>query len=88
MSVYVNPMTSYSAFLSAGSVIELTKAVCDERIKNGFAIVRPPGHHAEPHQMMGFSFFNNVSIAAKWAQNNYPQTIKRVLILDWDVHHG
>ncbi|TIB63366.1 hypothetical protein E3P77_03550 [Wallemia ichthyophaga] len=88
MSVYVNPMTSYAALLSAGSLLELTKAVCDERIRNGFAIIRPPGHHAEPEQMMGFSFFNNASIAARWAQKNYPNSIKKVLILDWDVHHG
>lgn len=83
MSVYVNPMTSYAALLSAGSLLELTKAVCDERIRNGFAIIRPPGHHAEPEQMMGFSFFNNASIAARWAQKSYPNSIKKVLIFDW-----
>ncbi|TIB72579.1 hypothetical protein E3Q23_03361 [Wallemia mellicola] len=80
MSIYVNPMTTYAALLSAGSLLELTKAVCDERIRNGFAIVRPPGHHAEPEQMMGFSFFNNASIAARWAQKNYPNSVKRPLL--------
>ncbi|TIA86270.1 hypothetical protein E3P99_03736 [Wallemia hederae] len=77
MSVYVNPMTSYAALLSAGSLLELTKAVCEERIRNGFAIIRPPGHHAEPEQMMGFSFFNNASIAARWAQKTYPNSIRK-----------
>lgn len=88
LSLYVHPSSYTCARLSAGGVIELTKAVIERQIRNGFAIVRPPGHHAEPDQMMGFCFFNNIAITARWARETYPDTIRRVLILDWDVHHG
>ena len=84
-SVYVNSFTSDCASIAVGSVIELTKAVIEDRIQNGFAIVRPPGHHAEPEQMMGFSFFNNAAVAARWAITTYPKKVRRVLILDWLV---
>ncbi|TIA72276.1 hypothetical protein E3P91_02138 [Wallemia ichthyophaga] len=86
-SIFVNPFTSDCALLAAGSLIELTKAVLDGLIQNGFAIVRPPGHHAEPEHAMGFSFYNNAAVAARWAITSY-NTIRKVLILDWDVHHG
>ena len=70
--------------LAVGSVVELTKAVVEGRIQNGFAIVRPPGHHAEPEHAMGFSFYNNAAVAARWAMSTYTR-IKKVLILDWWV---
>jgi len=60
--------------------------VCKGELDNGFAFVRPPGHHAEKDEMMGFCLFNNVAIAAKYAQVHLG--VKKVLILDWDVHHG
>ena len=55
-------------------------------LRNGFAIVRPPGHHACESRAMGFCFFNNVAIAAKVLKQRY--SAKRILIVDWDVHHG
>ena len=57
-----------------------------ERIRNAFCAVRPPGHHALKDRAMGFCFFNNVAIAAKYIQNKHH--LARVLIVDWDVHHG
>jgi acetoin utilization deacetylase AcuC-like enzyme len=61
-------------------------AVFKKKAANAFAAVRPPGHHARPNQGMGFCIFNNVAIAARYAQRKYG--IERVMIADWDVHHG
>jgi acetoin utilization deacetylase AcuC-like enzyme len=72
--------------LAAGGVLTAVEAVADGDVDNSFAIVRPPGHHARPDNAMGFCFFNNVAIAAKWLIEN--RGLDRVLILDWDVHHG
>ncbi|WFD33683.1 histone deacetylase [Malassezia cuniculi] len=90
-SLYLNNNSMISARLSLGSVIELSDAVASRRIRNGFAVVRPPGHHAEPDRGMGFCMFNNVAVAARWLQQKYtdgPNKVKRIMILDWDVHHG
>lgn len=87
-SVYVNNLTWLSAILSAGGAIEATKAVVAGQVRNSIAIIRPPGHHAEHDTPGGFCFFNNVCIAARIAQRDYPDTVRKVLILDWDVHHG
>ncbi|RSH94679.1 Histone deacetylase hda1 [Saitozyma podzolica] len=65
---------------------EQLSLVCKGEVRNAFAIVRPPGHHAEPDEHMGFCFFNNVAVAAKEVQRQ--GLAKKVLILDWDVHHG
>ncbi|EMD37432.1 hypothetical protein CERSUDRAFT_83190 [Gelatoporia subvermispora B] len=86
LSLYVHPSTPYCAQLSCGGVIEAALAVARGDVQKSFAIVRPPGHHAEPDEHMGFCFFNNVSIATKVVQLRTP--IKKVMILDWDVHHG
>ena len=64
-----------------GSVIETAVAVMTGVSKNGFAVVRPPGHHAEPNQPMGFCFFNSVAIAAKVLKTQLH--VRRILILDW-----
>jgi histone deacetylase 6 len=80
-SLYVSPQTTESALLSCGGVIEASLAVARGDLKKTFAIVRPPGHHAEPDRPMGFCFFNNVAVAARVVQQLTP--IKRILILDW-----
>ena len=78
--------TWMTAALAAGGVLTAVEAVIDGEADNAFAIVRPPGHHALPDRAMGFCFFNNVAIAAKWLLGR--RGLSRVLILDWDVHHG
>ena len=78
---------SYEAALfAAGGLLELIKAVMEGRLPNGIALVRPPGHHAERNQAMGFCLFNNVAIGAYYALQTY--SLQRILIVDWDVHHG
>ena len=76
--------TCNAARMAAGCVIELAEKVAFGEVRNGFAFVRPPGHHALPNQAMAFCYFNNVALAAKTlvAKN------KKVLIVDWDIHHG
>ncbi|KAJ8258188.1 hypothetical protein GJAV_G00194170 [Gymnothorax javanicus] len=78
--------TSTSARMAAGSVTELAFRVAKGELKNGFAVVRPPGHHADPSFPMGFCFFNSVAIAAKQLQQKL--SVSKILIVDWDVHHG
>lgn len=87
-SLYVGAMSYEAALLSAGGAIETCKAVASGQLKNAFAIIRPPGHHAEYDSPMGFCLFNNVPIAAKVCQLEYPTACRKILILDWDVHHG
>ena len=74
------------ARLAAGGVMAAVDAVLGGQVRNAFAPVRPPGHHAEPSRGMGFCIYNNVAIAARHAQASHG--IERVLIVDWDVHHG
>lgn len=81
LSLYVCPMTTHAAKLSCGGVIDATLAVAKGELQKTFAIVRPPGHHAEPEEHMGFCFFNNVAVAVRVVQQLTP--IKRILILDW-----
>ncbi|HYB92293.1 MAG TPA: histone deacetylase [Candidatus Binataceae bacterium] len=78
--------TYRTALLAAGGVLTAVEATLDGGADNAFAIVRPPGHHALPGRAMGFCFFNNVAIAAAWLQKK--RGLKRVMIVDWDVHHG
>ncbi|KAH9434458.1 hypothetical protein MCOR02_006462 [Pyricularia oryzae] len=87
-SVYVGSLTFEASLISAGGAIETCKSIVSGQIKNGFAVIRPPGHHAEQDSAMGFCIFNNVPIAAKVCQAEYPEICQKVLILDWDVHHG
>ncbi|KAI8624593.1 histone deacetylase [Xylariaceae sp. FL1651] len=87
-SLYVGGMSYEAALLSAGGCIETCKNVAAGHVKNAFAVIRPPGHHAEYDSAMGFCLFNNVPIGAKVCQNEYPETCRKVFILDWDVHHG
>jgi len=80
-SLYVCPSTPLAARLSCGGVIEAALAVARGEVKKSFAIVRPPGHHSEPLESMGFCFFNNVAVATRVVQ--YTTTLKRIMILDW-----
>lgn len=75
-----------AALLAAGGLLELVKAAITGRIDSGLALVRPPGHHAEANRSMGFCLFNNVAVAAEYALADLG--VERVLILDWDLHHG
>lgn len=81
ISLYISPATTRAARLSCGGVIEAALAVARGELKKTFAIVRPPGHHAEPEEHMGFCFFNNVAVATRVVQQLTP--VKKVLILDW-----
>jgi histone deacetylase 6 len=87
-SLYVGSMSYPVALLSAGGAIDTCKHVVEGQVKNAFAVIRPPGHHAEFDAPMGFCFFNNVPVAVKVCQQDYPDACRKVLILDWDVHHG
>ena len=75
-----------SALRAAGAVIDGIERLDRDEIDNGFCLVRPPGHHAERDQAMGFCLFNNVAIGARWARKRLGY--ERVMIVDWDVHHG
>src|SRR5581483_4499768 len=75
-----------AAEFAAGGVLNAVDAVMQGKVKNAFAAVRPPGHHATPSRGMGFCIYNNVAIAARYAQKKHG--LERVLIADWDVHHG
>ena len=78
---------SYDAALAAvGGVLAAVDAVMDGKIRNAFCAVRPPGHHALREKAMGFCLFNNVAVAARHLLNKHK--LARVLIIDWDVHHG
>jgi acetoin utilization deacetylase AcuC-like enzyme len=83
---YVSQASFEVARLAAGGAIDLARAVASGRVHTGLAAVRPPGHHAEAGRPMGFCLFNNVAIAARALQAE--DGVGRVLIFDWDVHHG
>ncbi|BFZ01040.1 hypothetical protein BsWGS_04077 [Bradybaena similaris] len=85
-TVWNEVYTATAARTAAGCVIELACRVAAGDLKNGFAVVRPPGHHAEQDTPMGFCYFNSVAIAAKQLKEKLQ--LQRILIVDWDVHHG
>jgi acetoin utilization deacetylase AcuC-like enzyme len=82
----ISPKSLEVALDAAGGLMNCVDAVFEGKAANVFCAVRPPGHHARPSQGMGFCIFNNVAIAARYAQRKHG--IGRVLIADWDVHHG
>eukprot|EP00472_Partenskyella_glossopodia_P007590 CAMPEP_0197539420 /NCGR_PEP_ID=MMETSP1318-20131121/62648_1 /TAXON_ID=552666 /ORGANISM="Partenskyella glossopodia, Strain RCC365" /LENGTH=610 /DNA_ID=CAMNT_0043098139 /DNA_START=561 /DNA_END=2393 /DNA_ORIENTATION=+ len=84
---YFNDYSFKAASLSCGGLLELTSQVVQGKLKNGFAIIRPPGHHAEKCKAMGFCLFNHIAITAKLMRQRY-DSVQRILIVDWDVHHG
>ncbi len=75
-----------AALHAAGGAVAVVDALLDERVGRAASLHRPPGHHCETAQPMGFCLFNNVAVAARHARDRYG--VERVLILDWDVHHG
>ena len=82
----VSKLSFAVARLAVGGVLKAVDAVMEGSLDNAFAAIRPPGHHAERDGAMGFCLFNNVAIAARYLQQNWH--LERVLIVDWDVHHG
>ncbi|MFC2111159.1 histone deacetylase [Bacteroidota bacterium] len=86
LDTYCNIHSFEAALIAAGGIIDLTKAVISNEAKNGFAIVRPPGHHAVQDRSMGFCIFSNVALAAKYALRL--GNVNRIAIVDFDVHHG
>jgi len=91
-NTYLDPDTTACAYSwdaacrAVGGLLSLVEAVAADNIRNGFALVRPPGHHAERKRAMGFCFFNNIAVAARYALNKLG--MQRVAIVDWDLHHG
>eukprot|EP00239_Pterosperma_sp_CCMP1384_P001913 CAMPEP_0197851368 /NCGR_PEP_ID=MMETSP1438-20131217/17903_1 /TAXON_ID=1461541 /ORGANISM="Pterosperma sp., Strain CCMP1384" /LENGTH=532 /DNA_ID=CAMNT_0043464949 /DNA_START=219 /DNA_END=1817 /DNA_ORIENTATION=+ len=85
-SVYLNEHSTDCALLAAGSVVNVVEQVVTGVSQNGACVVRPPGHHAEAARCMGFCILNNIAIAAALARKQYG--VNKVLVLDWDVHHG
>lgn len=84
--IHVNQFSLKAARLAAGGVIKLTEKVLNGELDNGMAIIRPPGHHAQTEDPMGFCFFNNVAVAARAAQKF--KNVNKVAIIDFDIHHG
>jgi len=82
---YVAPRSVEAAYVAAGTTVTLVDQLLDTETRQGLALLRPPGHHARPAQAMGFCLVNNVAVAAAHA---LARGLKRVLVVDWDVHHG
>jgi len=82
---YITSSSFEDALLAAGGVVTCTHAVMNGEAKNAFAIVRPPGHHAEPDRAMGFCLINNVAVGARVA---IEEGMERVMVIDYDAHHG
>jgi acetoin utilization deacetylase AcuC-like enzyme len=82
----VRPISYEIALLSLGSALRAADVVMKNEVNRAFSAARPPGHHAEPQQSMGFCLFSNIAIAARYAQQTYG--IEKIAIVDFDVHHG
>ncbi|NWW74819.1 HDA10 deacetylase, partial [Climacteris rufus] len=83
---FFHPNTYHCARLAVGATLQLVDAVMSGKARNGMALVRPPGHHSQRNAANGFCLFNNVAIAAEYAKLKHG--LQRILIVDWDVHHG
>lgn len=82
----LSPATFEVALCAVGGVLKGIDKVIEGTVRNCFCAVRPPGHHAGSYKAMGFCFFNNVAIAAKYLQKQH--AMERIVVIDWDVHHG
>lgn len=82
----ISPDSFDVSLLAVGGVISCVTHVMEDKVKSGFALVRPPGHHACKERAMGFCIFNNISIGVRYAKRSYG--LQRILIIDFDVHHG
>jgi acetoin utilization deacetylase AcuC-like enzyme len=82
----LSPGSEAAAYRAVGAVCDAVNQIFTDKADNAFCAVRPPGHHAEPKQAMGFCLFNNVAIAAEYARQTYH--LERIAIVDFDVHHG
>jgi len=83
------PVSSQSyatALLATGGLLTVLEAIMTREVDNGFALVRPPGHHAERNRAMGFCLFNSAAIGAQYLREKFG--LQRILVMDWDVHHG
>ncbi|XP_006016575.1 histone deacetylase 10 isoform X1 [Alligator sinensis] len=85
-AVYFHPDTYHCAKLAVGASLQLVDSVMSGKVCNGIALVRPPGHHSQRAAANGFCIFNNVAIATEYAKRKYG--LQRILIVDWDIHHG
>jgi acetoin utilization deacetylase AcuC-like enzyme len=83
---YVNHHSYVAARLAVGGALSMVDALAEGRIDRGLVLARPPGHHATPSHAMGFCLFNSVAVAARYAQKRHG--VERVLVVDWDAHHG
>jgi acetoin utilization deacetylase AcuC-like enzyme len=81
-----SPKTYEAACMAVGGLLELADAIQSSEIGSGFALVRPPGHHAERSHAMGFCIFNNIAIASRYLEKQY--NLKNILVVDFDLHHG
>ena len=85
-AIYYHEETERAARSAVGSTLEATRAAVSGEVRSAFALVRPPGHHAEADEALGFCFFNTAAVAAAAARRKH--RLQRVAIVDWDVHHG
>ncbi|XP_028170950.1 histone deacetylase 6 [Ostrinia furnacalis] len=85
-AIYIHPSTHELALMAAGSTIDMVDRIVSGAVHNGAALVRPPGHHAMAAEPCGYCFYNNVALAARHAIDK--RGLNRILIVDWDVHHG
>ncbi|XP_053572615.1 polyamine deacetylase HDAC10 isoform X2 [Bombina bombina] len=86
IAAYFHQNSYRCAKLSLGGTLRLVDAVMSGEVRNGMALIRPPGHHSQRAESNGFCIFNNVAVAAEYAKKRY--NLQRILIVDWDVHHG
>ena len=86
MDTYITPQSYEIARLAVQGGLDAVDAVMSNKLENVFALLRPPGHHAEANRGMGFCIFNNIAIATRILQKEYG--LERIMIVDWDVHHG